>query len=152
MRRSEELGRPGRWRRLTDRGSRYVDYRMGCYGAIVMATIVFFINFLGKKDELGLAQAALWSTTAALKQGTYTFFFGGVIMKMSERLATEIRRRTLALILACVIPSMVSLTLTYGVHNLKGTPLPAKSTLPTAIFVIPSTAVWGRMKRKKMES
>jgi len=37
------------------------------------------------------------------------------------------------------------------VHNLKGTPLPAKSTIPTAIFVIPSTAVWGRMKRNNMK-
>ena len=142
---------PGSVRKALDLGSNYVDYRMGRYGAIVMATIVFFINFLGKKDELGISQAALWSTTAALKQGTYTFFFGGVIMKMSERLATEVKRRTLALILSCVIPSMVSLTLTFGVHNLKGTPLPAKSTIPTAIFVIPSTAVWGRMKRNNMK-
>ena len=141
----------GSVRRALDFGSNYVDYRMGRYGAVVMATIVFFINFLGKKDELGIPQAALWSTTAALKQGTYTFFFGGVIMKMSERLATEVKRRTLALVLACVIPSMVSLTLTFGVHSLKGTPLPAKSTIPTAIFVIPSTAVWGRMQRKRME-
>ncbi len=142
---------PGRvWHGLTTRGSRYVDYRMGRYGAVVMATIVFLINFFGKKDELGIPQAALWSTTAALKQGTYTFFFGGVIMKMSERLATEVRRRTLALVLACVVPSLVSLTLTFGMHNLKGTPLPAKSTIPTAIFVIPSTAVWGSIKRKKM--
>jgi hypothetical protein len=142
---------PGSVRKALDFGSNYVDYRMGRYGAIVMATIVFLINFLGKKEELGISEAVLWSTTAALKQGTYTFFFGGVIMKMSERLATEVKRRTLALVLACVVPSLVSLSLTFGVHSLKGTPLPAKSTIPTAIFVIPSTAVWGRMQRKRME-
>ncbi len=134
-----------------NKGSNYVDYRMGRIGALVMALVVFSINFFGKKDEYGPAQAALWATTAALKQGTYTFFFGGVIMKMSERLAREVRRRTLALILACVIPSMVSLTLTFGVHNLKGTPLPAKSTIPTAIFVIPSTAVWGKIQRNRRD-
>ena len=140
-----------RVRQALDKGSDYVDYRMGRIGALVMAFVVFSINFFGKKDEYGPAHAAFWATTAALKQGTYTFFFGGIIMKMSERLAREVRRRTLALILACIIPSMVSLTLTFGVHSLKGTPLPAKSTIPTAIFVIPSTAVWGRIQRNRME-
>lgn len=117
---------------------------MGMYGAIVMATIVFSINYYGTQDTLG-------ATTAALKQGTYTFFFGGVIMRMSERLATEVSKRTLALILACVIPSVVSLTLTFGMHNLKGTPKPLASTIPTAVFVIPSTLIWGMMSRKRLD-
>jgi len=140
----EKTHRPNLIKRLLDRGRNYIDYRMGIAGAIVMATIVFGINIYGTGDVLG-------ATTAALKQGTYTFFFGGVIMKMSERIATEVRRRTLALILACVIPSLVSLTLTFGLHNLKGTPKPVQSTIPTAVFVIPSTAVWGYNRRKKLE-
>ena len=92
------------------------------------------------------------SITAALKQGVYTFFFGGIIMRMSERIAVGIRRRMSALVLACIIPSTVSLVLTFRLHNLKGTPEPLKSTIPTAFFVIPSTWVWGSMKRKKMET
>jgi peptidoglycan/LPS O-acetylase OafA/YrhL len=131
-------------KRLIKYGRKYIDYRMGMYGAIVMATIVFIINYYGTQDIIG-------ATTAALKQGTYTFFFGGIIMRMSERIATEVNRRLLALILACVIPSMVSLTLTFGLHSLKGTPKPLASTIPTAIFVIPSTFIWGLMSRKRLE-
>ena len=130
--------------RLIKYGRKYIDYRMGMYGAIVMATIVFSINYYGTHDSFG-------ATTAALKQGTYTFFFGGVIMRMSERIATEVGKRMLALLLACVVPSMVLLTLTFGVHNLKGTPKPLASTIPTAIFVIPSTLIWGLMSRKRMD-
>ena len=130
--------------RLIKYGRKYIDYRMGIYGAIVMATIVFGINYYGTQNTFGAA-------TAALKQGTYTFFFGGVIMRMSERIATEVSKRILALVLACVVPSMVSLTLTFGVHNLKGTPKPLASTIPTAIFVIPSTFIWGLISRKRIE-
>jgi hypothetical protein len=131
-------------KRLIKYGRKYIDYRMGMYGAIVMAIIVFSINYYGTHDTFG-------ATTAALKQGTYTFFFGGVIMRMSERISTEVRKRIPAIILACIIPSLVSLTLTFGVHSLKGTPKPLASTIPTAIFVIPSTLIWGLMSRKKME-
>ncbi len=131
------------FKRLYDYGSRYIDYKMGVLGVIVMASIVYSINY--STDSLN------GSITAALKQGTFTFFFGGIIMKGSERLAITITKRNLALIAACVIPSAVSLVLTFGLHSLKGTPKPFESTIPTAIFVIPSTAVWGYIKRKKME-
>jgi hypothetical protein len=126
-------------------GRKYIDYRMGVIGALVMAVVVFCINYFGTGTIGG-------SITAALKQGTYTFFFGGVIMRMSERIAVAVKKRTLALILACVIPSVVSLTLTFGVHSLKGIPEPLNSTIPTLFFVIPSTFIWGRIKRKKLES
>ena len=136
------------FKRLYDYGSRYIDYKMGILGAIVMASIVFSINYFGKSEASGNLSGSIF---ASLKQGTYTFIFGGVIMKGSERLATLIARRNLALIAACLIPSAVSLILTFGVHSLKGTPKPFESTIPTVIFVIPSTAVWGYMRRKKME-
>jgi hypothetical protein len=123
-------------------GSKFIDYKMGRYGAIVMATIVFSINYFS-------TYYLFWSIVAALKQGTYTFFFGGIIMKMSENLAVSVKNRTMALIAAVIIPSTVSLCLTFGLHSLKGTPKPFESTIPTAIFVIPSTAVWGFMRRKR---
>jgi hypothetical protein len=66
---------PGSVRKALEFRSNNVDYRKGRYGVFVMGTIVFLINFLGKKEELGISVAALWSTTAALKQGTYPFFF-----------------------------------------------------------------------------
>jgi len=121
---------------------KYIDFKMGLAGALVMAILVYYINYAGTHEALG-------SSTAAIKQGFYTFLFGGVIMRSSERLAVEIPRKVLALATACIIPSTVSLILTFGLHSLKGTPKPIQSTLVTAVFVIPSTAVWGYMKRKK---
>jgi len=130
--------------RILKFGKKYIDYRMGVAGAVVMASIVFYINYHGSQNTLG-------ATTAALKQGTYTFFFGGVIMRMSELIATGVIKRSSALIAACIIPSLVSLSLTFGVHSLKGTPKSLYSTIPTAIFVIPSTLVWGFIKRRKYD-
>jgi len=121
--------------------SRYIDYKMGLYGGVVMGVIVFFVNYFHTYDWTG-------PTTAALKQAFYTFLFGGVIMRGSELLATRIPGRSSALLLACLIPSAVSIGLTFALHNLRGTPEPLASTIPTAIFVIPSTAVWGYLKRK----
>ena len=122
---------------------KYIDFRMGLAGAVVMAIIVFIINF----DRGGW----FWASIAALKQGSYTFLFGGVIMRMSELLSVNIKAKTKALIAACVLPSILSLTLTFGMHSLKGTPKPVQSTIPTAIFVIPSTAVWGVINRRKKD-
>ena len=111
-------------------------------GAGVLAGIVFGINYYGTQDLTG-------ASTAALKQGSYTFLFGGIIMRGCENLATRISNTTVALIAAMIIPSAVAISLTFGVHNLKGTPKPIESTIPTAILVIPSTAIWGYRKRKR---
>ena len=133
-------------------GSKYVDYRMGLLGSLVMATVVFSINYFGKRIPVEYQDNLFfWSVVAALKQGTYTFFFGGVIMKGAERLSTEVKKRGLALVLACIVPSLVSITLTFTMHSMKGTPRPLESTIPTMIFVIPSTAVWGYLNRRKLD-
>jgi hypothetical protein len=115
---------------------------MGFLGAGVLAGIVFVINYRGTHELTG-------ASTAALKQGTYTFLFGGIIMRGCENLATRISKQSVALAAATVIPSAVAICLTFGVHNLKGTPKPIESTIPTAVFVIPSTAIWGYRKRKQ---
>ena len=115
---------------------------MGILGAGVLAGIVFGINYHGTHDLAG-------ASTAALKQGCYTFLFGGIIMRGCENLATMISRQAVALAAATIIPSALAICLTFGVHNLKGTPKPFESTIPTAVFVIPSTAIWGYRKRKQ---
>lgn len=117
---------------------------MGLYGAIVMGIIVFGINYYGIYD----IKAA---STAALKQAVYTFIFGGVIMRGCEYLATAIKKPMVAIAAAIIIPSLFSIGLTYGVHSLKGTPKPIESTIPTALLVVPSTAVWAFLKRKEGE-
>jgi len=71
-------------------------------------------------------------------------------MKGCEYLATTIKKRVLAIATSVIIPSALTLILTYTMHNLKGTPKPLESTIPTAI-IIPATAIWGFKKRKEME-
>jgi uncharacterized protein YacL len=122
-------------------GQKFIDYKIGIAGAIVMGGIVFGINYFSTYEILG-------SITAALKQGAYTFLFGGTLMKGCEYLATSIKKRSVALILSVVIPSVLTLILTYTMHNLKGTPKPLESTIPTTI-IIPATAIWGLKKRKE---
>ncbi len=124
--------------------NKYFDFKIGLAGGLVMGIIVFFINYNAAAGITG-------ATTAAIKQGIYTFFFGGSIMKLCEIIAIRITSKTIAILLATLIPSFISLALTYLVHSLKGTPRPIESTIPTAIFVIPSTAVWGYLKRKKLD-
>jgi hypothetical protein len=129
-------------RQVKDILNRYIDFMMGSYGAVVMAIIVFYINYSGTNE--------LQSMVAASKQGLYTFFFGGYLMKGCEYIATHVKKQVWAIILSVVIPSTLTLLLTYSLHNLKGTPKPLESTLPT-LFVIPSTAVWGYLKRKRSD-
>lgn len=133
--------RLGLLKRIINFGGKFIDYKIGLIGATVMGSIVFIINFYDTQLWLG-------STTAALKQGTYTLLFGGSIMKLCEYLAITIKKESLALITAVVIPSVVSIGLTYGVHMMKGTPKPLASTLPAVFLTIPATAIWGYVKRK----
>ncbi len=121
--------------------SKIFDYKIGLTGGSVMAIVVFIINYRATGETTG-------ALTAAAKQGIYTFFFGGIIMKICELLAININYKYLALFLATLIPSIIALALTFGVHSLRGTPLPVESTIPTAIFVFPSTAIWGILKRR----
>ncbi|OQX76887.1 MAG: hypothetical protein B6D61_08080 [Bacteroidetes bacterium 4484_249] len=122
--------------------NKYFDYKIGLAGGFVMGIIVYFINYNATSDFIN-------SFIAALKQGVYTFLFGGFIMKLCESIAVKIKPYIPAIFFAMLIPSFVSLVLTFGVHSLKGTPRPIESTIPTAIFVIPSTLIWAYIKRKR---
>lgn len=130
--------------RIVKFGSKFIDYKIGAIGALVMGAIVFGINYAGIDEIRG-------ATTAAVKQGVYTFFLGGSFMKGCEHLATKIKGQTLAIMASVVIPSAITLLLTYNVHLLKGTPKPFQSTIPT-VMIIPATAVWGTKKRKEFDS
>lgn len=71
-------------------------------------------------------------------------------MKGCELIATGIRNKVMALFLSVLIPSSVTLILTFLMHNIKGTPKPFESTIPTLI-IIPATAIWGYMKQKEFD-
>lgn len=124
-------------------GSRYIDYKMGIAGSVVMGGLVFCINYFPTHNVWG-------SITAGAKQGAYTFVFGGILMKGCETIAKGINNKYLAIGMSVLIPSVITLTLTFIMHNLKGTPRPFESTLPTLI-IIPATAVWGYMKRREYD-
>lgn len=124
-------------------GRQFIDYKIGLAGALVMGGIVFGINYYSTSNLTG-------SSTAALKQATYTFFLGGTLMKGCEYLAINIQKRTSAILLSVIIPSALTLLLTYGMHSLKGTPKPLESTLPTLI-IVPATAIWGFNRRQNVD-
>ncbi len=131
-------------KRVIKFGSRFIDYKMGMAGSVVMGGVVFCINFFSTQNISG-------SLTASLKQASYTFIFGGLLMKGCELIATRIKNKWLAISSSMLIPSTFTLLLTFFMHNLKGTPKPLESTLPTLI-IIPATAIWGYMKRKESDA
>ena len=85
--------------------------------------------------------------TASIKQASYTFFLGGFFMKGTEYIALYFKKYRLAIFLAVVIPSSITLLLTYGMHLVKGTPAPLASTIPT-LAIVPATLIWSIKKRK----
>jgi len=108
--------------------NRFINLKMGFAGAVIMGGIVWFIN-------MGFGW---WpATTAALKQAAYTFIFGGVLIKILDTIATRIHNRYLAITVATIFVSTVTILLVYGIHNMKGTPRPFESTLPTIIMAPP---------------
>ena len=131
-------------KKIIDFGGKFIDYKIGILGAGFMGFLVFIINYNATNELSG-------SLTAAIKQGSYTFFFGGGVMKGCEYLAITIKKKSFALAAAIIIPSVITLSLTYGLHKLKGTPLPIESTFPT-VLIIPATAVWGYKKRTHLNS
>lgn len=129
----------GKLQQVANSSKKIIDYRIGFLGALFLGGVVFGINYFATNNISG-------SFTAALKQGIYTFFLGGIFMKGCENLATKIKNRTLAIAAAIVIPSALTLLLTFTMHNFKGTPKPLESTFPT-MLIIPATAVWAYRKR-----
>jgi hypothetical protein len=123
---------------------KFIDLRIAISGSIVMGGIVFSINYFETQDSFG-------SMTASLKQGFYTFLFGGVLMKSCQLIAINIRRTIPAIILSVLIPSVFTMVLTIAMHSLKGTPKPIESTLPTLI-IIPATLVWAIVSRRNLKN
>lgn len=112
---------------------------MGLAGALVMGTIVFFINY-----DHGIVPGF----TAALKQATYTFLAGGIMMRVTENIAAYFTNNFLSIFLAVLTPTLIAITLTYLLHSLKGTPEPVNSTIPT-ILLAPWGFLWWALRKRK---
>lgn len=121
----------------------FFDPKMGAVGAVILGTVVFFINY-----DHGI----IWGITAALKQGAFTFFIGGTLTRLCENLASAIKKEYLAILAAVVIPTSISLMLTYTVHSLKGTPEPLNSTIPTLLMAPWGFLWWALRKRKQLKT
>lgn len=124
--------------------NKYFDFKMSGMGAIGMAFVVFLINI-----EYGFYTAL----EVSLKQGVYTFFIGGFVVKMCEYIACYFKAAVLSVILSVVIPSLITISATYAVHVfklLRDTPDPFISTLPTIIAAPICFFVWGIIKRRKI--
>ena len=120
----------------------YFDPKMGTLGALIMGSAVFYVN-----SEYGIDAASI----ATAKQAAYTFFVGGSIVKLSENMATYFENSKVSKVMSVLVPSTLTLGLTYLVHSLKGTPEPLESTIPTLLLAPPSFAIWGNKKRNQLE-
>jgi hypothetical protein len=109
--------------------TKYIDLKVGFFGALLMGGIVFFIN---------IKHGWVLSTTAGLKQGIYTFFFGGVIVKLLEYCIIKIKNQSLSIPLSVFSISLLTTFLVFLVHSLRGTPEPFLSTIPTIIMAPPA--------------
>lgn len=121
----------------------HIDYTSAAAGALVLGSVVFWIN-----HGHGLAGAS----TAALKQATYTFFAAGFIAKNNERLACRWPSVPRSLLLAVTVSSSIAIGLTYLVHSLKGTPEPLLSTVPTMLFAPPGFLALGWRARRQRDA
>jgi hypothetical protein len=103
----------------------YINYDLAIAGAVVLGSIVFYINY---------AHGVLPATIAAGKQAAYTFFAGGFISRFGENLSVRWLSRVWSLVIAIIAPTIVAVGLTFLVHSLRGTPEPLQSTVPTLIL------------------
>lgn len=123
--------------------NKYFDPKMGLAGAVVLGTIVFFINF----------DHGIWpALTASSKQAAYTLLAGGIMMRLTENIASFFSKDWLAIALATFVPSIIAVMLTFGVHSLKGTPEPLNSTIPTMAMAPFGFLWWAVRKRKQLKS
>lgn len=110
---------------IIDYGAKFINYKMGAIAALFMGGIVGIIN-----SDHGY----FWATIAGLKQAIYTFLFGGLLIKILETIVIRYKNPWAAIILAAIIPSVITIILVYLVHSFKGTPKPFESTIPTIIL------------------
>ncbi len=107
----------------------YFDLRSGVFAAVLMGAVVWWIN-----ADHGYFAA----TTAASKQAAYTFFMGGLIVRLCHYLAGRPVPAGMAIAMATVLPTLVTTGATLLLHSLKGTPEPLLSTIPVAVISPPT--------------
>lgn len=123
--------------------NKYFDFRGAILGSILMSGIVYWAN-----KEYGIDAASI----AASKQALYTFFAGGMIAKAAENYALNLDNTWRSKLKAGLIPALGTITLTTIIHNLKGTPEPMDSILPTVALAPPGLLFIAHEKREQLET
>ncbi len=120
--------------------SRFLNIRMAIVGSLLLGSLVFYINY---------SHGIIGATYAALKQACYTFFFAGLIIRSNEAIARNATGQWQGLWLATISSSFMSIGFTLGLHNLRGTPEPLLSTVPTLLLAPPGFAIlaWREQRR-----
>lgn len=106
---------------------RHIDYRGAIAGAAVLGSIVLYVNI-----DHGWGPALV----AAGKQATYTFFAGGYMVRLNERIALALESGLLAVPAGMFCAGGLAVSLTYLVHSMRGTPEPLNSTVPTLVLAL----------------
>lgn len=125
---------------------KHIDYPAAIVGALVLGTIVLVINI-----DHGWNSAVV----AAGKQATYTFFAGGYMVRLNERIALTLEPAAFAVPAGVFCAGGLAVCLTFMVHSFKGTPEPLNSTLPTLVLAMFGFTLLGmraRYKRKLSEN
>jgi hypothetical protein len=107
----------------------WFDLKSAILGALVMATAVGLVN-----SGYGMAPAL----TAAAKQAAYTFFVAGFILQWCRWLALRNLAPVYAVILATLLPTLITVLMVYTLHSYKGTPEPFWSTVPVVVLCLVS--------------
>ena len=87
---------------------KYFDLKIGAAGGLVLGGIVLYINY-----DYGISAASV----AAAKQAVYTFLVGGIIVRICENLATYYKNINVAIYLSILVPTVLAVGLTFGVHS-----------------------------------
>ena len=123
----------------------FIDYPSAIAGAVIMGLVVGFIN----------SDHGLWPAfTAALKQAVYTFLFGGMLIKLLYRIELSIKPKVLSMLVSTISVSLLTITLVFLLHSMKGTPKPFASTFPTILMAPPGffALAWRRSRLSKLKS
>jgi hypothetical protein len=106
----------------------WIDLRAGTAGGLVMGGAVGLAN-----ATHGLAGAL----TAGGKQALYTLLIGGLLARMCTRLSERPGPRHRVGAIAVTATGVLTLTLVFLLHSLRGTPDPVISTGVVACIAVP---------------
>ena len=123
----------------------FIDYPSAIAGAVIMGLVVGFIN----------SDHGLWPAfTAALKQAFYTFLFGGMMIKLLYRIELSIKSQFLSILISTLTVSLLTITLVFLLHSMKGTPKPFASTLPTILMAPPGffALAWRKKRQERLKN